>query len=113
MSMTSNPTERTEAMEAFYRRNAGKMMTVFGSAFNEAGTKRHEFNGCPDSHEMSAYVAQGTGAAGIEYTKMMDFFASHRGHPMTHLGSMISTKGSMDAWYCQKDDKVCYDTVTG
>lgn len=110
MSMT-NPTEKEMAMVEFYRANMGKTFTMFGAAWNADHTKRYEFVGCPGAHEMAMKMMDGSGsAAGIEYTKMADFFANHAGHPMTHLGSMVSDKGFMDAWYCQRDDKVCYDT---
>lgn len=112
MSMTSNPTDRTEDHATFLQRHTGNTFTVFGSANNEAGTKRVELTGCPATHEITAFVAKGSGAPGIEYTKVADFFGAHRGHALTHLGTMLSTKGNMDCWYCQKDDKLCYDTVT-
>ena len=110
MSMTSNPTEKSTSHEAFRLAHKWKTMTGFGAAFNETRAKRLEFIGCPDAHEMSASVAVGSGAPGIEYTKTGDFFGAHRGHALTHLGTMISDKGSLDAWYCQSDDKACYDT---
>ena len=110
MSMTSDPTEKTSAYAAFAESHKGKSLTSFGSAFNATGTKRFELWGCPDAHEMSAALTTGTGTPGIEYTKMLDFDGAHRGHQLTHLGSMISDKGSRAAWYCQTDDKMCYDT---
>ena len=108
MSMTSNPAEKTLTSSAFILDHKDKTITSLGSAFNADRTKRFDFLGCPDSHQVNADITTGSGVPTPEYVKFAEW--GHRGHVLTHLGTMISDKGSMDAWYCQDDSVSCYDT---
>lgn len=111
MSMSgANPAERTEVYADFMMRHAGKAMTNFGSFFSAAGD-RIDGSFCASSHESTFKANTGSNPT-MEYTKMLDWFETHKGHALTHMGAAASDKGSADVWYCQKDNKVCFDNKT-
>ena len=108
MSMTTNPTADALSSAAFLQAHKDETMTSLGSAFNASRSRRFDFLGCPGAHSVNADATIGTGVPTVENVKMAEW--GHRGHSLTHLGTMISSRGSMYAWYCQDDNVSCYDT---
>lgn len=109
MSMTSHPSENyTNNHKQFEAAHLGKAMTSLGSFFDDSG-KRYEASFCASDHAGSFTSMDGQANAGMDYTKINDWFVAHRSHALTHCGTVSSDKGTADVWFCQVDKKFCFD----
>ena len=112
MSMTAHPSENfTHDYDTFEEAHKGKTLTVLGQCFDSAG-KRYEAFFCGADSAVSFRSADGQANAGVEYTKMADFFKTHEGHALTHCGGVRGDTGLADVWFCQTDKKFCFDDQT-
>ena len=112
MSMTSHPSENyTLDRTEFERSHAGKALTILGSCFDVDG-KRYDATFCPSDHAGAFTSMDGQANAGMEYTKIANWFETHKSHSLTHCGAVSSDKGVADVWFCQTDKKFCFDDLS-